>query len=231
MATGKCMEHIYPALHRCKFFEGIPKEKYPNVLNCLQASLKAYQRNQTILQIGEPMKLAGVVISGTVELAFLDENGNLVNVNHIGMGEVFGAAMACLEPRPSPMQLKAVTDCEVLLMNFNALLDMEGPLCPHRMQISTNLLRDFAQHAMFLNQRLRIISQKRLRDKIKLYLQHQSVGQDGKVTIPFNRNEMADYLYVDRSALSRELSRMQQEGIIAYQGQDFYILNRDFLTS
>lgn len=229
IATEYVMKNVYAVLHRCKFFEGIPEEKYPNVLRCLQAKQVAYTKNSTIQHIGEPAQMAGVVIHGTAELAFWDENGNQVNINHISSGEVFGAALACLEQQPCPIQVKALTDCEILLLNFNSLLNMEEPVCPYRMRVATNLLRDFAHQTLFLNQKLQIISQKRLRDKVKLYLRQQSFDKNGKVVLPYTRNEMADFLYVDRSALSRELGRMQQEGIISFQGQEFYILDKEFL--
>lgn len=231
VATEWQMKNVYGALHQCKFFDGIPEEKYPNVLRCLQAKQATFPKNSTIQHIGEPSQMAGVVISGTVELAFWDENGNQVNINHISTGEVFGAALACLEQSPCPVQVKALTDCEILLLNFNSLLNMEEPVCPYRMRVATNLLRDFARQTLFLNQKLQMISQKRLRDKIKLYLRQQAFDKKGRVMLPFTRNEMADFLYVDRSALSRELGRMQQEGIISFQGQEFYILDKDFLES
>lgn len=202
------MEEIYPILHRCSFFDGIPEEKYANVLFCLQGSRQFFSRSETILNIGESSQMAGVVLSGTVELIFYDENGNQINVNHISQGEMFGSELACSQRTPSPVQLRATTDCDVLFLNFATLLNVEAPTCPYRARVAANLLRDFARQTLFLNQKLRILGQKRLRDKIKVYLQGQPMKQDGSVTLPFSRNEMADFLYVDRSALSRELSRM-----------------------
>ena len=75
------------------------------------------------------------------------------------------------------------------------------------------------------------MGQKRLRDKLKVYLQSQRPQIDGTIVLPYNRNELANFLYVDRSALSRELSRMQQEGILTYQGSVFHILDRSFLQN
>lgn len=225
------MKEFYPILRQCSFFDSIPEEKYPNVLRCLQASRKTFSRNTTILHIGEQSQMAGMILDGTVELVFYDENGNQINVNHISAGEVFGLELACSRQNASPIQLRAVTDCQVLFMDFETVLDQNAPPCPYRLQVASNLLRDFARQTLFLNQKLRILSQKRLRDKIKVYLQSQEICQDGRIMLPFSRSEMADFLYVDRSALSRELSRMQQEGILTYRGQEFCILDLDFLAS
>ena len=225
------MKDIYPILRQCSFFDGIPEEKFPNVLRCLQASKKSFPKNVTILNIGEQSQTAGIILAGTVELVFYDENGSQINVNHISSGASFGLELACSQQNVSPIQLRALTDCQVLFISFETVLSMDAPPCPYRSRVASNLLRDFARQTLFLNQRLRILGQKRLRDKIKVYLQCQEIDQDGRVTLPFSRNEMADFLYVDRSALSRELSRMRQEGILTYHGQEFCILNLKFLAS
>lgn len=223
------MTEIYPVMHKCRYFDGIPEEKYPNVLHCLRACRKSYQKDETVLGIGAQTQQAGVVLSGTLELVFYDENGNQINVNHISSGEVFGAELACSNRTKSPVHLRTVTGCEILFLDFNALLNPDAPPCPFRMRVAVNLLRDFAQQSLFLNQRLRIIGQKRLRDKIKVYLQTLELDENSCVELPFSRNEMADFLYADRSALSRELSRMQKEGILSFHGQHFCILRPEFL--
>ena len=225
------MEQIYPALRKCGYFDQIPEEKYPNVLRCLQASRKRFQKEESILNVGDCSQMTGVVISGVAEVAFYDENGNQINVNHLTSGEVFGVELACSDLAASPVQLRAITDCEVLLLNMDSLFDkMEKP-CPYKMRVATNLLRIFARQTMFLNLKLRIMGQKRLRDKLKVYLQSQRPQIDGTIVLPYNRNELANFVYVDRSALSRELSRMQQEGILTYQGSVFHILDRSFLQN
>ena len=217
------MEQIYPALRKCGYFDQIPEEKYPNVLRCLQASRKRFQKEESILNVGDCSQMTGVVISGVAEVAFYDEHGNQINVNHL--------ELACSDLAASPVQLRAITDCEVLLLNMDSLFDkMEKP-CPYKMRVATNLLRIFARQTMFLNLKLRIMGQKRLRDKLKVYLQSQRPQIDGTIVLPYNRNELANFLYVDRSALSRELSRMQQEGILTYQGSVFHILDRSFLQN
>ena len=225
------MIDIYPILHSCSIFDGIPEDKYINVLHCLQGKQKAFLKGQTITNIGEYSQMAGIILSGTVELAFFDELGNQINVNHIGVGEVFGSELACSNQVPSPMKLSAVTDCEILFLNFSVLLNTNAHICPNRARVTVNLLRDFARQTLFLNMKLCIMGQKRLRDKIKIYLQNQSISKDGEITIPFNRHEFADFLYVDRSALCRELSRMKSEGIISIKGRTITLLDKSFLNS
>lgn len=224
------IQSISPILGKCRYFEGIPEDTYENVLRCLQAHSRTFPKDGTILAIGEKSQLAGVVIRGTVELVFFDENGHQINVNHIAAGEAFGAELACSQQSASPMQLRALTQCQVLFLNFQSLLSPGDPPCPYRMQVAANLLRDFARQTLFLNFRLRIMGQKRLRDKVKIYLQSLPLGPDGTIALPFTRNEWADFLYVDRSALSRELSCMQREGVLTYSGRVIHMLDSNFLA-
>ena len=231
MATVVLMKDIYPVLHLCSFFDYIPEEKYPNVLSCLRANQRKFCKDSSIVNIGDQSALSGLVLSGTLEVSLLDENGSQINVNHISKGQGFGMAMACCQQETSPVRLRAITDCEILFLDFTNVLDPHGPNCPFRQQVASNLLRDMARQTVFLNQRLRIMGQKRLRDKIKVYLQYQHSNADGIIHIPFKRNELADYLYADRSALSRELGRMAQENIIEIHGQIIKIINSDFLKN
>lgn len=183
------------------------------------------------MNIGENSQAAGIILSGTVELAFHDENGNQINVNHISSGQMFGVDLACSKQAPSPIQLRTITDCEALFLDFSPLLDADAPPCPYRARVAANLLRDFAQQTLFLNLKLRILGQKRLRDKIKIYLQHQHISNNGRIVLPFSRHELADFLYVDRSALSRELGRMRTEGTLSFNGRTIVLLDRSFLMN
>ena len=216
-------------LARSSIFDEIPRDKYENVLRCLCAGIKGFRKDENILNIGEYSHMSGIVIRGRVELSFFDENGNQISVNHIGPGEVFGAERACCGWAPSPIRLCAVTDCSLLFLDFSVLLRVENTGCPYRARVTANLLRDFARQTQFLNLKLRILAQKRLRDKLKVYLQTLRPAEDGSILLPFNRRELAEFLYVDRSALSRELSHMQEEGILTYSGRRVTIQREDFL--
>lgn len=99
------------------------------------------------------------------------------------------------------------------------------------MQIALNLMQDFARRSLFLNQKIRIMGQKKLRDKLKIYFASFPGSESGSIHLPFSRTELAEYLYADRSALSRELSRMREEGLIDWTGREIHILDKNFLQS
>ena len=97
------------------------------------------------------------------------------------------------------------------------------------MQVTANLLREMGQGDLVRIQKMRILAQNRLRNKLKLYLQSLTIGPEGDLCLNMGRSELAEYLCVDRSALSRELSRMQKEGILTVQGQHVHMLDKGFL--
>lgn len=127
------------------------------------------------------------------------------------------------------MQIDALSDAEVLYLSFDPLLLEQGASCPHKMQVTANLLREMGQGDLVRIQKMRILAQNRLRNKLKLYLQSLAIGSEGDLCLNMGRSELAEYLCVDRSALSRELSRMQKEGILTVQGQHVHMLDKGFL--
>ena len=195
------MKRIIDVMCRCHLFDGIPEDKYKNVLNCLNAQLKTYAKDAVILHIGEQQGRPGVVVSGTLRLALYSEDGNLLTIDRLSVGQIFGETLACAKKQESPVQIDALSDAEVLYLSFDPLLLEQGASCPHN----------------------------RLRNKLKLYLQSLAIGPEGDLCLNMGRSELAEYLCVDRSALSRELSRMQKEGILTVQGQHVHMLDKGFL--
>ena len=225
------MESIFTAMRRCQLFDGIPEDKYQNVLNCLHGEVRTIPRNTVLLRIGERQRRPGVVMSGTLRISLYSEDGNLLTIDRLSRGRVFGESLVCSMSEDSPIQIDALTETEVLYLDFDPLLLQQENGCPYRMRVTANLLREMGKGALFLNQKMRILAQNRLRNRIKVYLQGLPIASNGEIRLEMGRGEMADYLCVDRSALSRELGRMQKEGILTYQGQVVHILDSVFLPA
>lgn len=222
-------ERFSKVLCQCSCFGGIPENHYGDVLSCLRAQNRRFKKGSMILQAGSGKDPAGIVLGGTVELTFYSESGSQININHCQEGDLFGEDLACSDLANHSMQVWAVSDCEILFLDFTSLFSTEGGTCPFKMRVSTNLLREFARKANFLNDKVRILAQKRLRDKIKIYLQTCKCDSDGRIAIPFRRNSLAEFLCVDRSALSRELGRMEREGIIRLENKCIKVCDKEFL--
>lgn len=223
------MEEYYSILQKCGMFNGIQPARYRDVLECLKATVRQYPRSTHIVEIGEQSHNTGVVLDGTIEEFLYDENSNQVGISHLGSGQIFGAELACTGWSTSPVCLRASSDCTVLLLDFSALLSQQTLTCPCRMQVTANLMRDMASQLLFFNTKVRILAQKRLRDRLKIYLKTLTPDPKGCYHLPYSRTELADFLCVDRSALSRELCRMRDEKILDFSGAKIWILDDSFL--
>ncbi len=217
-------------LHNSCLFRGIPEDKYTNVLSCLQARMAVYKSGSSLVNAGDSNFRAGILLEGNLEEYIYDENGNQVVIRHLISGGVFGAELACGNSLASQFYLEAVEDSKVLLLDFKALLSERTFTCPHRIQVTANLLQELSNQITFFNTKVRILSQKKLRDKLKVYLQTQHISDEGIINLPYTRNKLAEFLYVDRSALSRELCRLRDEGILSFSGAKIRVLDRGFLA-
>lgn len=224
------MDELYTVLRKCRYFYGIPEERYPNVLSCLKAEKRRFKKGEKILCLDDRSELAGIIISGTLQQVLYDEAGNPINLNQISAGDAFGAELACSRGISSPTEFLSTTDSEVLFCNFYNVMNPEGKTCPYRQRVAANLLSDLADQVIYLDLRLRIMGQKVLRNKIRIYLQNQRMDEDGIIHLPFKRIEWANYLYADRSALSREMGRLQKEGVLISNKSAITILDQSFLS-
>lgn len=219
----------YPILEQCGMMRGIAPQRYGTVLFCLQARTIDYPRGVHVAEVGEATRCAGVLLRGSIEEFLYDENGNQITVAHIREGQIFGAELACSGGMTSPVCLRTASDCTVMLLNFGVLLSESSMGCPCRMQVTANLMQEFARQVLSFNTKVRILGQKRLRDRLKIYLQTLSPNADSVYTLPYSRAALADFLCVDRSALSRELCHMRDEGILSFSGNKVCILDPAFL--
>lgn len=214
----------------CNLFQRIPENKYPNVLSCLQARIATYPAKSTIVNVGDHHFRAGLLLEGRLSEFIYDENGNQVLIRHLDSGCIFGAELACGNALSSEFYIEASRESKVLLLDFKTLLSETTLTCPHRMQVTANLLQEMANQITFFNTKVRILSQKKLRDKIKIYLQTQEISEDGNIILPLSRSKLAEFLSVDRSALSRELCRMRDEGVLVFSGSKIKMLDHYFLA-
>ncbi len=218
------MEQYYSVLKECGMFRGIQPRRYQDVLSCLEARDVQYPKGTCLVACGEPKAKTGILLDGIVEEFLYDENGNQVNICRLTKGQVFGAELAGAGWSTSPVCLQAATDCTALLLDLSALMSPRTMSCPCRLQVSANLMQSMADQLLFFNTKVRILAQKRLRDRLKIYLQTLTPDDEGYYHLPYNRTELADFLCVDRSALSRELCRMRDEGILQFSGSKMRLL-------
>lgn len=197
------------------------------VLACLDASLKSYEPDTVLIHSGTPVASIGIVVSGSGMVVKEDIDGNRVIIGNIMEGGMFGEALACAGIKKSPVTVITITGCKVIFINVSRIITTCGSNCAHHVQIIKNLLEIMSFKNLFLNSRIDILTQKTLRDKLVAFL-NMEMGKAGsnKFDISFSREELADFLFANRSAISRELCLMRDEGLIKFEKNRFEILQR-----
>ena len=195
------------------------------MLDCLGARRAAYARGEIILAEGAPAQDVGILIAGRVQLVRTDYYGNRSIMMNIRAGQLFAESFACARAARLPASVVAVEDCEVLLLDCRRVLTSCCNACAFHSRMIVNLLRVMAAKNLQFHQKLQITSRRTTREKLMSYLLAQAqTRQASQFTIPFDRQELADYLGVDRSGLSAEISRLKAEGVIDCHRSTFKIL-------
>ena len=206
-------------------FAGISSKELETLLQCLQGGKKEYKRGETVFCRGEPVFSMGLVLRGSVSIIQEDYWGNRQIMARIEEGELFGESYACLEGEPLMVDAIADRDAEILFLNMKKVLEPCQSACSFHNRLIRNLLSILAAKNLTLTQKIDHMGKRTIREKVLAYLSFQSEKRGERTfAIPFNRQQLADYLAVDRSALSAELSRMQQEGVIAFHKNTFSLL-------
>ena len=205
-------------------FQGIREHEIEAMLTCLSAEERTYGKDAYIYRAGDVTGRLGVVMEGAVNIIKHDVWGNRKIIENIGGGQIFGETYACLKGEPLMVDVQASERSRILFMDVNRILTTCSSSCDFHNRLIRSLMYVLAGKNLMLTKKMDIITPKSLRERVMVYLSQESVKQGCRtVTVPFNRQQMADYLSVDRSALSAELSRMQRDGVISYEKNRFTI--------
>lgn len=220
------MEHNdLSVLKRSKLFSGIEEEEIKVMLPCLSAERKKYKKGEYILRSGEFVGLVGLVISGSVDVMKEDYWGNRNIVAAILPGQTFAESYACAGNIPLGVSAQAAQNSDILMMNIRKLLTTCSSSCSFHSRLIRNLVSLLASKNLMMNEKLTYLTQRSTREKLLSYLSAESMRQhNSSFSIPFNRQQLADYLSVDRSAMSNELSKMQKAGILQFNKNHFLLL-------
>ncbi len=219
------MTNNFEILKTCPLFAGVEESDLEAMLSCLGAGAYSAQKGQTIFHEGDPAVYVGILLSGTIRVIREDYYGNRSIVAHIIPGEVFGESFACAGVKALPVSVVAEENCRYLLMNCQRITVSCTNACAFHSRIIFNLLRLVAEKNLVFNQKMEITSKRTTREKLMAYLMSQAKlqGRD-EFTIPYDRQALADYLEVDRSGLSAEISKLRKEGKIFCEKNQFKLL-------
>lgn len=216
------MQKYFPVLQQCQLFSGIAENDLLAMLRCLNVTVQQYRKGQTLIAEGEKPERFGIVLSGTVQLWRIDYSGNRSIMASVEPSQLFGESFVCAEASSIPVQVVASESCEIMMIDGTRILHACGNGCVFHHQVIFNLLRIIARKSLVLHQKLEITSKRSTREKLMTYLSQQAkLHQSRTFTIPFDRQELADFLEVDRSGLSAEISKLRKEGVLESERSTF----------
>ena len=212
-------------LANTQLFRGISESEIEELLLCLGAHERSFQKGDTIFRAGSPIDEFGLVLSGSVNIVVNLYWGNSIIFGHMGKGEVFAENYAAVPGKELLCDVVACEDTHVLFLKMHSVMTTCRMGCAYHNRIIQNMLRISAQKNLNMSSRMMHTASKSLRERLLSYLSEQALERgSAHFTIPFNRQQLADYLAVNRSAMSNELSKMQEEGLITFRKNEF-ILN------
>ena len=219
------MKEYLPILRRSRLFSGIGEEEIAAMLSCLGAKTEQYPRDAFLLRAGDRAESIGLVLSGSVLVVQEDVWGNRNVLSKAERGQTFATAFACAPG--TVLNVSAVTETPVTVMYLNVgrVLTVCSSACEHHSRIIRNLLGDLAEKNLLLNEKLTHMGQRSTRAKLMSYLSAQAGRSGGlEFDIPFSRQQLADYLGVERSGLSLELGKMRDAGLLEFRRNHFLLL-------
>ena len=214
-------------IHICKntiFFNGIHQNEIEAMLHCLSAHVREYKKDEYIIRSGDSVEHMGLVLAGTIHTSYDDFWGNTNIVTELSTGDFFAETLACTHGAVANMNAIAITPTKVMHINAKKIFETCSSACAFHTRLIRNILSAIAEKNIKLNEKHRHITQRSTRDKLLSYLSSEAKKtQSTHFEIPFNRQQLANYLSVERSAMSNEISKMQKEGILESEKNKFYL--------
>ena len=225
---GECMNYFF--LSNTPLFHGVKENEIDELLSCLGAREKSYKKNEIIFSAGSVVHEIGLIESGSVNIVVNFYWGNSNIFGHVEKGMIFAENYAAIPGKELLCDVVAAEQCEVLFLDFTKILTTCSNGCVFHQKLIHNLLHISARKSLNLSTRMLHTAPKSIRDKLLSYLSEQAmINGNAHFTIPFNRQQLADYLGVDRSALSNELSKMQKDGLISFKKNEFTLVSENAL--
>ena len=217
---------IIKAFQTHPMFKGISLTNCETLMHCLGCTEKAYNKEQIIPTAGIYARQIGIVVSGCIHTIQEDVWGRRAFLSYAKDDGIFGEVLLGGPSAERGIIFKAAEPTTVMYLPVDRILHPCRNSCPFHHELSRNLFRMISNSNAELTEKIEITSKSSLREKILAYLSIESRRNGStRFTVPLNRTEMADYLCTNRSALSRELTKMKNDGIIDYENKSFHILN------
>lgn len=219
------MKKYLKQLQNNELFNNFNLNDLESILNCLSAKVNYYKKKDLIIQQGTHIHYVGIVLSGGIQIIKEDIEGNINILSHLGINDIFAEAFAYADIYECPITVQATENCEIIFIDCKRIIKTCNNACVFHWNLIENMLSMIARKNIMLNQKMEILSKRTTREKLLAFFNTQvQMNHSKKFSIPYNREGLAFYLCVDRSALSRELSNMRDEGLLKFNKNEFEIL-------
>ncbi|MCL2696170.1 MAG: Crp/Fnr family transcriptional regulator [Clostridiales bacterium] len=218
------MENIYALAKRSPLFSGMDEDAFERLYTCLRCRLVKSCKGEVLLRQGDEVRDAGILLSGEAQPVSVSLNGALSAMPRLKAGDVFGGVLMSAENAASPVHITALSDLTVLYLPVGGIMQGCPRVCAPHDLLRLNLLRVISEKFLQQNRQLQYVKLKSVREKILLFLSdaRRAAGAN-TFSIDYDRETLAALLAVNRSALSRELGRMRDEGLLSFYKNSFKI--------
>lgn len=215
-----------------KLFFKISKEEFASMRVCLSAREMTFHSGDTIASFGSGKKHVGILASGLASTVRYELNGSRTILERLGPQDIFGEVFSFQNTQYESMSVICDKDCSVLFFDYDHILSPCSKVCPCHQQLIQNMLQIISEKAILLGERVEVLSKRSIREKLVCYFFHlaEKAGSN-QLTIPFTMVDLADYLSVDRSAMTRELKKMKDSGLIAMEHRHVTLLSPDAIIN
>ena len=219
------MKKYLGILKKCPLFDGIEEKNLLTMLHCLDARIASFDKKYTIFAEGSSSRYLGILLSGSAQITRVDYYGNRSILSEVHPSQLFAEAFALADIQTLPVNVIATEACDVMLIDCGHILHTCSNNCAFHQRMIFNLMRNMASKTIQFHQKIEITSKRSTREKLMTYLSMQARKENSnRFEIPFDRQELADYLEVDRSGLSAEIGKLKKEGLIDCEKNRFSIL-------
>ncbi len=216
------MSKYIEVLKKCSIFNGFKDEEITNILNFVEHKIINFTKGQNIYSVGDNIRTICILLDGRANIQKVDFDGNLNIISNIKPSEIFAEAFVYANIQKIPVNVVCTEECKVLMIspnNINSLIKKDIELF---LKLNNNMLNAMSKRLFYLNKKVEILTKQTIREKVLTYLDSFFEVSNSKIVeIPFNREQLADFLCVNRASLSRELSKMKDEKIIDYHKNVF----------
>lgn len=218
------MEKYFNQIKNSPLFFGMNEDELRGILECFNARLKSYESGEMIIRQSDVITNLYLVLEGGVNIEKDTYWGRRIIITKLGVNDNIAMSFVACKAIESTIDAIASENTKLLVLNYEKCTSMCQNACARHKVLINNMFEILAKENLELLQKIENVSQKSIRDKLLTYLSNEArKNKNNSFEIPFNRQDLADYLNIDRSAMSFELSKLQKEGLIQYEKNKFLL--------